>query len=568
MQTLQQLQPPVQPIEPTAEPHAQLERSNNRSTRAGSERHVVQRLASQPTWVKSALIWPHATPIPQDVTLPQALLAGGSPLDVALTSATGSSLTSAIQKLPLGPGQVLTWQWVKSTASHISGGQNTVLAMQQAWLNTSTAAISAAPDSMASAAVGMLRSAFAHRAAQVLQEDEDDLFFEGGKSMAEFSQALENGQVAPGFLDAMAIASTYAANAAADVSGAGKLWTQILKDGFSKIDKLELSNPASFEAPLRTLDILTQSATLRECLGVLLLHDASQGDRIHGNELESGCVIAPLLRISALPKMHKRRIFPIDFPAKACFMGLRNYPKNRGSQIDSEIGSIRSSLQRVYTAAHEILKRIATLKPATIEIGNSTGGKEIIAAWFAAVTGSNIARSQAGSYLDRVLVHKKSMTRCSSDAFLIAATAVSLRFCRPFMATKEKKEGALVHLSSEFYVEQAYRVVGVAEERTLAGNVPYKEDKVVVPYPALSPDQSENPRESSCGSGRGSGAPPHFVAEMFFATQRLIRVGFVPAMYRYQAIEKMMKRQNQQGAANGDDQGDEFGSSVSGKTTE
>ena len=40
----------------------------------------------------------------------------------------------------------------------------------------------------------------------------------------------------------------------------------------------------------------------------------------------------------------------------------RSYPRQRGSQVESEYNSLRSSLRRAYTAAAEILKRIATLK--------------------------------------------------------------------------------------------------------------------------------------------------------------------------------------------------------------
>ena len=40
----------------------------------------------------------------------------------------------------------------------------------------------------------------------------------------------------------------------------------------------------------------------------------------------------------------------------------RNYPRNRGTQVESEYSSLRRSLQRLAGAAHEILKRVATMK--------------------------------------------------------------------------------------------------------------------------------------------------------------------------------------------------------------
>lgn len=70
--------------------------------------------------------------------------------------------------------------------------------------------------------------------------------------------------------------------------------------------------------------------------------------------------------------------------------------------MDSEYASLRRSLQRVAGAAHEILKRVATMKPADSPLR----GREVLPAWLAAAAGSNVGRAEAGSYISKVLAHR------------------------------------------------------------------------------------------------------------------------------------------------------------------
>lgn len=99
---------------------------------------------------------------------------------------------------------------------------------------------------------------------------------------------------------------------------------------------------------------------------------------------------------------------------------------------------------------------------------------------------------------------------------MIGVLSVCLRFCRPFLAGAAKKEGALAHLNPSFYASQLHRLEGVRRERTLAGAMPAPlAEGARLPYPYLSPD-------------RGEGEGPHFVAELFFLTQRMIHVGLMP----------------------------------------
>ena len=67
---------------------------------------------------------------------------------------------------------------------------------------------------------------------------------------------------------------------------------------------------------------------------------------------------APLLAVTPLPALTRAGL---SFPAKTSFQQLRGYPTNRG-MVGPELSSIRQSLGRVYSTAHEACKRVAMLK--------------------------------------------------------------------------------------------------------------------------------------------------------------------------------------------------------------
>lgn len=284
---------------------------------------------------------------------------------------------------------------------------------------------------------------------------------------------------------------------------------------------------------MKRLDIVTQCPGLKRCLAALLVREAVAAAGQRGKDFEARSVLAPLLAVSTLPS-YGPDLRRLNFPAKPCFQQLRNYPRNRGAQVDAEYASIRRSLARVYTAAHEICKRLATMKPADCPLR----GRELIPAWLAAAAGSNAGRAEAGSYIDRVLSHRQATFYSASDGFMVGALEVGLRFCRPFLDKPDKKQGALQHLDPSFYLKQHHRLAGGSRERSLAGVMP--PEPSATDYPFVSPDRPDS-------------EAPHFVAEMFFLTQRLVHTGLVPAMYRHQALAKLLKRSSGGGDDDYDD---------------
>jgi hypothetical protein len=88
----------------------------------------------------------------------------------------------------------------------------------------------------------------------------------------------------------------------------------------------------------------------------------------------------------------------------------------------------------------------------------------------------------------------------------------------------------LQHLGPAYYQHQAHRLAGGGRERSLAGTMlPAAAPASAASYPFVSPDRPDS-------------EAPHFVAEVFYMTQRWVHVGLLPAVYRYQALAKMLKR--------------------------
>lgn len=100
----------------------------------------------------------------------------------------------------------------------------------------------------------------------------------------------------------------------------------------------------------------------------------------------------------------------------------------------------------------------------------------------------------------------------------------------------------LQHLDPAYYQRQAHRLASGGRERSLAGTMlPTAGPASAASYPFVSPDRPDS--EAS-----------HFVAEMFFMTQRWVHIGLLPAVYRYQALAKMLKRSSNSGEEEEEDE--------------
>lgn len=160
-----------------------------------------------PAWTKAAASWTVPAAPPDHAILPSAAAAAqGSPVQQACSTVLGQAV--ALGTAPGGGGGAvhlllvpaaqpagalkLTAAAVDTAVGRIPPGSSLVLALQAAWLRAAEAL--AAPEGAAAEVAAVLRlwqARLAHKAAQALATDEDDdLFFAGGRQRGAFLQAL------------------------------------------------------------------------------------------------------------------------------------------------------------------------------------------------------------------------------------------------------------------------------------------------------------------------------------------------------------------------------------------
>lgn len=179
----------------------------------GGEKYATTPKPSSPapSWTKAADSWTAPASLPDHAILPSAAAAAqGSPVQQACSKVLGQEVTlgtapggGAVVHLLLVPAAQpagalkLTASAVDGAIARIAPGNSLVLALQGAWLRAAEAlAAAAAPPEEAAAVLRLWQARLAHKAADALATDEDDdLFFAGGRQRGAFQQALVRSRV-------------------------------------------------------------------------------------------------------------------------------------------------------------------------------------------------------------------------------------------------------------------------------------------------------------------------------------------------------------------------------------
>lgn len=179
------------------------------SPRADKYATTPRPISPAPSWTKAADSWTVPASPPDHAILPSAAAAAeGSPVQQACSKVLGQTVTlgtapggGAAVHLLLAPAAQpagalkLTASAVDTAIGRIPSGNSLVLALQGAWLRAAEAlaAATAAPEE-AAAVLHLWQVRLAHKAAEALATDEDDdLFFAGGRQRGAFQQALVRG---------------------------------------------------------------------------------------------------------------------------------------------------------------------------------------------------------------------------------------------------------------------------------------------------------------------------------------------------------------------------------------
>jgi len=250
----------------------------------------------------------------------------------------------------------------------------------------------------------------------------------------------------------------------------------------------------------------------------------------------------------------------------------KGYPERYGEAVTASRG-LAAPLEAAARAAHGCAERAARTKfPAAAAAADhptstsspptplpATAPREALLAWIAAAADALAPRASGG---DKGALEPGAVAGTASDAFALGLSALCLRLCRPFSAaaapTPSGRAAALSRLDPSYYGGAGlWRLPGVAE-----GSSPL--------CPALAArarggkqgkqggdggddggggdggDEHEGPPEKPAAalpfvpyfnpdpSSATPPPPPHFVADCFFLTQRVVHVGLMPAINRFQ----------------------------------
>jgi len=216
LQALQQIMGGAVPgmAQPAARPPPQQPQQQQaavaspRAAAAGANKYATtpRPTSPAPSWTKAADSWTVPASPPAYAILPSAAAAAeGSPVQQACSKVLGQTVTlgtapggGAAVHLLLAPvagqagGPRRTARGVDPAIGRTPAGNSLVLALQGAWLRAAEALAAAeAPPEEAAAVLRLWQARLAHKAAEALATDEDDdLFFAGGRQRGAFQQAL------------------------------------------------------------------------------------------------------------------------------------------------------------------------------------------------------------------------------------------------------------------------------------------------------------------------------------------------------------------------------------------
>ncbi|KXZ55998.1 hypothetical protein GPECTOR_2g1550 [Gonium pectorale] len=167
------------------------------------------------------------------------------------------------------------------------------------------------------------------------------------------------------------------------------------------------------------------------CSTDLLLADVEAAARVRppqaARQLESGCVLAPLLGASPYPSGQDALNFKVVSPARSTFLETRGYPKIASAGTSCRT-VLQSMMARVQDGAGHLMLRLSRVKDGGL-------AREALLSWVAAVGRSNLVRLAFGETAEmRTQQDVGDFLAGGSDGFLLNVTGGCLRLAQPFVA--------------------------------------------------------------------------------------------------------------------------------------
>ena len=401
----------------------------------------------------------------------------------------------------------------------------------------------------AAALTRRVRAKLARITLSQLEDDGDDLYFEGGRHRGDFLRALGAGAVSVNMLEDMLDATR--------TEKAGKTWVEVVRGAFTALAAVPLDAVEENDAPTRALELLTRAPrVLRALAQALVLEAGADGasatdppgtnppsTSLLGSrraETPGVTVLGPALGRNALPMLRRDRganhgaagRLASNHGAPGLFTRLPRYPACPPGDREKLGWIVQRGVKTTHDAIHGVLLKTVRQKGACMEA---------VLAWLAAATRANDRRNKGGA-----VTHRSGAfgdPAAPTDNLAVGIAAVALRFARPVVDGADRLvEQRLMDLDP---LRRNWRHDWAAE--TTLSRRPRKEEEEEA---AASRSRSG---ETKTKTNAEETAPPSFVAETFYGAMRAMQVGLLPAVRRFEeATEVLRQRALAATAAGGD----------------
>ena len=420
-------------------------------------------------------------------------------------------------------------------------------------------------DAWSSTLARLVRFACAEKLTRALEDDGDDLYFEGGRHRSAFFVYLgESASRRDASTDAhVALMLDDMLDVCATSEKARRVWLDVLRAAFLSVANAKLDAVDGLDVPVAAIEALFRRRRIVSAFRCLLRAEALDASSRVGRSVVSGSVLGALLSRGALPNVLSRdagssrrfstkNLFDANGFAACSFFteSLRGYPEKTPLGDREKLRAImQRGTERTHDLAHACALRCVKLKSSKRTAGEKdsgattgpktkTDGAEIALAWLAATT---TALEEDASFTG-TKTKTKTKTHGSDafldptsapDAFRLGVIALALRFVRPVVARAE------THLQSKLCrFDSGLRAL----------RVNWRHDWRADPALALPPPTStaDRPRESLddetfANDSDLSDGEVSFVHECFYASARLFQTVLPVAVTRFEEASRFLR---------------------------
>ena len=348
-----------------------------------------------------------------------------------------------------------------------------------------------------------LRRKLAAHVLRQLEDDGDDLYFEGGRHRGDFLDAVGVGAASRAMIEDMLDATK--------TKDAARAWIETIRKAFAIIAATPLDAVDGLEVPSRALDALTDAPRLATALSAELARESSSAalESRGAESPASGCVFGAAMARNAAAMLvagprGKVTLHSASNAPSLFSDSLRRYPECPPGDREKLGWIAQRSVKATHDVLHGVLLKIVRKRGAHMER---------VLTWLAAATracerGADARATHRGeAFWDE---------RRRTDDFHVGVAAVALRFARPVVA------------GAETLLEQ--RLMDLAPLRHNWRH-DWAADAALARVDAVA---------AGARVDAAPNEPPPFVAECFYASTRAFSRCLLPVVRRFEEGSRVL----------------------------